>query len=94
MRLGQYMWYTIQSHRAMIEFQEADFRFCTSMAPSVVNHLFRHRDTKIDVYSLNTKPIEQDNTFNKQEKVLIEHYPLPPGFPSLGTLLVWMMSKS
>ena len=54
-RLGQYLCHTIQDHRVMKEFREADFHRHTSTSPSVVNHLFEHRVGKIDVDVLKGK---------------------------------------
>ena len=55
MRVGKYLWNTIQAHRLMTEFQEAYFHRHTSMAPSVFNHLFYHRAEKFDVDVIKTK---------------------------------------
>ena len=49
MRVGQYLWHTIQDHRGMTEFKEADFHWHASMAPSIVNNLFHNKAEKVDV---------------------------------------------
>ena len=54
-KVGQYFCNTIQSHRVMTEFREADFHRHTSMAPSVVNQLFYHIYAKVDVDVLKVK---------------------------------------
>ena len=43
MRVGQYLWYTIQAHIVMKDFQKVEFCLHISMAPIIVNHLFGHR---------------------------------------------------
>ena len=49
MRTGHYLWHTIKSHRAMIEFIEADFHRNTSMSTIVANHLLEDIAAKVDV---------------------------------------------
>ena len=68
MRVGQYLWHTIQAHRVMTQFQEMYFHQYTSIPFSVVNLLFGNRAAKFDVEVLNTKFGEQDNILTKQAK--------------------------
>ena len=68
MRVGQYLWHTVQSQRVMTDFREAYFHWQTSIAPNVVNKLFTHRDAKFDVDVLRVKTWEHNDIPKKQEK--------------------------
>ena len=67
-RVDQYLWHTIQYHRVMKYFIVVDFHWYTSMAPSLVNNLFKNRASKVDIYVLKVNIWEQDNILAKQAK--------------------------
>ena len=66
MKVGQYFWDAIQSHRVMAYFRDAGFHWHPSMAPSVVYHLFNHRSEKVGLDVLKANIQEQDNIMAKQ----------------------------
>ena len=47
LRVGQYLWYTLQVNRLMGEFQEASFCKHTEMSPSIMNHMFENISPRI-----------------------------------------------
>ena len=49
MRVGQYLWHTLQAHRVMDEFKYAQFNQHTNIVPSIINNLFDHCPPKVDV---------------------------------------------
>lgn len=51
-RVGLYLWHTLQAHRVMNDFKTLKFFNHTLVAPSIVNHLFEHRAPKVQVDAL------------------------------------------
>ena len=66
----QYLWHTIHAHRVMTELRKSDFRQYTYMYTSVVDRIFEHIATKVDVEVLKAKLKVNNNILYKQEKFI------------------------
>ena len=52
MCVGQYIWHTLQEHRIMVEFKSDSLYKHTQISPRIINHLFKHREPKVEVTSI------------------------------------------
>jgi hypothetical protein len=69
-RVGHYLWHTLQAHRIMEEFQESTFQAHPLVAPSIVMYLFEHRAPRAEVETLQTLVSTQTKTLAEQAKEL------------------------
>ena len=68
MCVGQYMWHTLQEHRITEELKADSFHKHNKIYPRIINHLFNHREPKVEITSLKGKMKEQWYEVNKPTK--------------------------
>jgi hypothetical protein len=69
-RVGHYLWHTLQAHRIMDQFQKTTFQAHPLVAPSIVMYLFEHRAPRAEVESLQVLVATQTKTLAAQDKEL------------------------
>jgi hypothetical protein len=67
-RVGHYLWHTLQAHRIMDQFQKSTFQAHPLVAPSIVMYLFEHRAPRAEVETLQTLVAAQTKTLAEQSK--------------------------
>jgi hypothetical protein len=67
-RVGHYLWHTLQAHRIMDEFLETTFQAHPLVAPNIVMYLFEHRAPRSEVEALSTLVTAQAKTLAEQSK--------------------------
>jgi hypothetical protein len=67
-RVGHYLWHTLQAHRIMDQFQKSTFQAHPLVAPSIVMYLFEHRAPRAEVETLQTLVAVQTKTLAEQSK--------------------------
>jgi hypothetical protein len=67
-RVGHYLWHTLQAHRIMDEFLETTFQAHPLVAPSIVMYLFEHRAPRSEFEALSALVTAQAKTLAEQSK--------------------------
>jgi hypothetical protein len=83
-RAARMFWATLQAHRVMSEFIEAEFRNYPRVAPIVVLHLLENRVSKSEVEVLHTRLKNQDTAHAKLRKELDALQSRVAGMPGGG----------
>lgn len=69
-RVGRYLWHTLQAHRVMDKFKVANFHRHKEVVPAIVGHLFEHHASKTEVSRLWVKLVEAEKKLATQGRQL------------------------